>query len=182
MSNIFTLDNCDEFSDKLNIDELYERKKSQDQNELALYNKILNRVHVRIKSTSKQQTDQQLCWFLVPEIIIGVPKYNQANCIAYLISKLQQNGFRVRYIHPNLLMISWGHYIPSYVRNEYKKKFGKQIDELGNEIGQNNSETIMVNKLPLQTPTTSTATATATATASKKYNPTSSYKPSGKLF
>jgi hypothetical protein len=177
MSNIFTLENFDNFTDKLNLDELYERKKTQDQNELELYNKILNRVHVRIKLTAKQKTDTPLCWFVVPEVIIGVPKYNQANCIAYIISKLKTNGFRVRYVDPNMLMISWGHFVPSYVRQEYKKKFGQAIDENGNIVEEKYVEEkdSKMNYLVEGLSNTSSKPV-------KKYTPTSSYKPSGQLF
>jgi hypothetical protein len=91
MANIFTLENIEDFSEKLNIDDLYEKKRQYDLNKLALFNKILNRIHVRIKTTSRQKTDEQFCWFVVPEVIIGVPKYDQALCIAYLIDKLKVN-------------------------------------------------------------------------------------------
>jgi hypothetical protein len=40
----------------------------------------------------------------------------------------------VRYTHPNLLLISWHHYVPNYVRNEFKKKTGTAIDEYGRPI------------------------------------------------
>jgi hypothetical protein len=137
MANIFTLENIDNFSEKLNIDELYEKKRQYDLSKLALYNKILNRIHVRIKTTSRQKIDEQFCWFVVPEIIIGVPKYDQGACIAYLIDKLKENGFNVRYIHPNTLFISWLHWVPSYVRTELKKKTGIAINEYGEKISQN---------------------------------------------
>jgi len=136
MANIFTLENIDNFSEKINMDELYEKKRQQDLNKLALFNKILNRIHVKIKMVSRQKNDEQFCWFLVPETIIGVPKYDQAACIAYLIDKLQTNRFNVRYIHPNMLFISWSHIIPSYVRNELKKKTGIVINELGEKIDE----------------------------------------------
>ena len=96
MASIFTLDNIEDFSEKLNIDELYDKKRQFDLNKLALFNKILNRIHVRIRTTSRQKMDEQFCWFLVPEIILGVPKYDQAACIAYLIDKLKGNGFNIR--------------------------------------------------------------------------------------
>lgn len=136
MANIFTLENIDNFSEKLNIDDLYEKKRQHDLSKLALYNKILNRIHVRIKTTSRQKIDEQFCWFVVPEIIIGVPKYDQGACIAYLIDKLKENGFNVRYIHPNTLFISWLHWVPSYVRTELKKKTGIAINEYGEKISQ----------------------------------------------
>ena len=103
-------------------------------NKLELYNKILNRIHVRIKTTSRQKIDEQFCWFVVPEVIIGVPKYDQGSCIAYLIDKLRENGFNVKYIHPNTLFISWLHWVPSYVRTELKKKTGIIVDEYGNKV------------------------------------------------
>ena len=129
MTNIFTLENCTEFSEKINIDELYEKKRQLDQNKLELFKKILNRIHVRIKTTAKQNVHEKFCWFVVPEIIIGVPKYDQAGCIAYLSNTLQENGFNVRYFHPNTLFICWDHWVPSYVRTEIKKKTGVQINE-----------------------------------------------------
>jgi hypothetical protein len=134
MSNIFTLENIEDFSEKLNIDELYETKRQYDLNKLALFNKILNRIHVRIKTVSRQRKDEQFCWFVVPEVIIGVPKYDQAACIAYIIDKLKINGFNVRYIHPNTLFISWMHWIPSYIRTELKKKTGIVINEYGQKV------------------------------------------------
>ena len=134
MANIFTLENIDNFSEKISIDELYEKKRQQDLTKLALFNKILNRIHVKIKTASRQKVDEQFCWYVVPETMIGVPKYDQAGCIAYIIDKLKTNGFNVRYIHPNLLFISWLHWIPSYVRSELKKKTGININEYGQKI------------------------------------------------
>ena len=143
MASIFTLENIEDFSEKLNIDELYEKKRQYDLSKLALYNKILNRIHVRIKTTSRQKVDEQFCWFVVPEIIIGVPKYDQSSCIAYLMDKLKENGFNIRYIHPNTLFISWVHWVPSYVRTELKKKTGIVVNEygvkVGNDVNSNNS-------------------------------------------
>ena len=120
--------------EKINLDELYQKKQEQDKNQLFTYNKILTRIHEKIKLTSRQKCQQQFCWFVVPEIILGVANYDHAGCIAYLVDKLQENKFMVRYTHPNLLLISWIHYVPNYVRNEYKRKTGTAIDEFGRPI------------------------------------------------
>jgi hypothetical protein len=149
MSSIFTLENIEDFSEKLNIDELYEKKRQYDLSKLALYNKILNRIHVRIRTTSRQKMDEQFCWFVVPEMIIGVPKYDQASCIAYLMDKLKDNGFNIRYIHPNTLFISWLHWVPSYVRTELKKKTGIIIDEYGQKVGDGDGDDSNNNELGL---------------------------------
>jgi len=187
MANIFTLENVSDFSEKLNIDELYERKRQHDLNQLALYNKLLNRIHVRIKTTARQKTDEQFCWYVVPEIMIGVPKYDQGACIAYLVDKLKENGFAVRYIHPNTLMISWKHFVPSYVRNELKKKTGIVIDENGNRVGEGENKTITNGDQPMsleqmmfKSKDTSQANS-AKAQNQKKYTPIASYKPQGNL-
>jgi len=180
MANIFTLENVSDFSEKINIDSLYERKQQYDLSKLALYNKILNRIHVRIKTTSRQKLDEQFCWFVVPEMIIGVPKYDQGACIAYLMDKLKENGFQIRYIHPNTLFISWQHFVPSYVRSELKKKTGIVIDENGkkvdseesNKIGQQSLEEKMFKTKDSQN---------KNIVVQKKFTPIQSYKPSGNL-
>lgn len=178
MANIFTLENIEDFSEKLNIDELYEKKQQQDLNKLNLYNKLLNRIHVRIKTVSRQSINNQICWFLVPEIIIGVPKYDQAACIAYLIDKLKTNGFNVRYIHPNLLFISWLHWVPSYVRTELKKKTGININEYGEKIDEDNEETpILLNESTEYMKTQESKV----KQPKKEYTPIKSYRPSGNL-
>jgi len=129
----FSTDNVENV-EKINLDELYQKKQEQDKNQLFTYNKILTRIHEKIKLTSRQKCNQQFCWFVVPEIILGVANYDHAGCIAYLVDKLQENKFLVRYTHPNLLLISWIHYVPNYVRNEYKRKTGTAIDEYGRPI------------------------------------------------
>jgi hypothetical protein len=189
MANIFTLENVEAFSEKLNIDELYEKKKQQDLNKLSLFNKLLNRIHVKIKTVSRQKVDEQFCWFLVPETIIGVPRYDQGACIAYLIDKLTVNGFNIRYVHPNTLFISWMHFVPSYVRTEIKKKTGIVIDEYGKKVEENNGEATMrtiTNSAPpdpndFMLNMKNQDMSQKGKPPKKEYTPIKSYKPSGSL-
>ena len=136
MSNIFTIGNVTDFADQINIDELYDKKKNFDLSKLELFNKILNRIHMRIKHTSRRTLADRHCWHVVPEIIIGITKYNHAECLAYIIDKLKTNGFYVKYYHPNLLFISWTHWVPSYVRTELKNKTGIIINEFGENLSE----------------------------------------------
>jgi len=187
MTNIFTLENIDDFSENVNIDELYEKKRKQDLNKLELFNKILNRIHVKIKTVSRQKVDEQACWFLVPETIIGVPRYDQAGCIAYLISKLQTNGFNIKYIHPNLLFISWNHWVPSYVRTEIKKKTGINLNEYGQKIEENNDNEIKAISNEPSNPNDymlrgQNMDQKDGKVSKKEYTPIKSYKPSGNLI
>lgn len=185
MANIFTLENIEDFSEKLNIDELYEKKRQYDLTQLALFNKILNRVHVRIKTVSRQRKDEQFCWFVVPEVIIGVPRYDQAACIAYLIDKLKGSGFNVRYTHPNALFISWLHWVPSYVRTEVKKKTGIVINEYGQKIDDVDEDNKIIfepkdpNDFMLNMKNQDLSQ--KGKPLKKEYTPIKSYKPSGNL-
>ena len=126
---------------KLNIDELYSKKQQQDLNVLKNYNNILVRIHNKIRYNSKNIINENCCWYVMPEMILGVPKYDHRDCTAYVIEKLRLNGFIVRYTHPNLLFISWKHWVPSYVRSEIKKRTGNSIDENGNIIIEENNAT-----------------------------------------
>ena len=137
MNELFQTREISENIEKINLDELYEKKKNQDLEKLKIFNRVLNRIHDKIKLTSRQCKDVQYCWYVIPEVMIGVANYDHSSCISYIIGKLQENGFVVRYTHPNLLFISWIHYIPSYVRTEFKKKTGIVIDEYGNKIIDN---------------------------------------------
>ncbi len=192
MASIFTLENISDFSEKLNIDDLYERKKQHDLNKLELFNKILNRIHVRIKTTSRQKIDEHFCWFVVPEVIIGVPKYDQGACIAYLMDKLTNNGFQIRYIHPNTLFICWQNWVPSYIRNELKKKTGILVDEFGNRLQEDNDNSLKENSksdihsLMIQAKDTSSVkknTKNSKEEQNKKnFTPIQSYKPQGNFI
>ena len=151
MSNVFDinkLDNPDEYNETINLDELYEKKQAYDISQLNLYKKMLARVHIRIKTTSRQSIESQFCWYVIPEVILGVPKYDQGACIGYLMHHLKENGFVVNYTHPNLLFISWKHWVPSYVRTEIKKRTGMQVDGYGNikKDAKNNTSQLFGNQ------------------------------------
>ena len=183
MDTIFNLGDDDEVNNvRVNLDELYEKKKLHDLNTLANYNKILSRIHNKIKTVSRQHTEHQFCWYLIPEMMIGIPTYDSGACTAYLIDKLQENGFMTRYTHPNLLLISWKHWIPSYVRNEIKKKTGVVLDGYGNKIDKQSSndkasEPSDPNELMFQKKDNIVIEA-----KEKEYKKIDSYTPSGNLI
>jgi len=182
------IDNEDE-SLKLNLDELYNKKQQQDLNVLNNYNKILQRIHNKIKYVSKNIVNDNCCWYLMPEMVIGVPKYDYKDCTAYTIEKLRTNGFIVRYTHPNLLFISWKHWVPTYVRNEIKKKTGNVVDEYGNIINNddtndnnnNNSAFNIENKDNILF-SNNKQIKNINTSSTKEYKDVKSYKPSGNLI
>lgn len=178
--NIFTLSDENDLNDKINLDDLFEKKREIAENKLQLYNKILNRIHAKIKLTSRQnQGKEQFCWYLIPEMMIGVSRYNVAECTGYILRKLRENNFVVRYTNPNLIFISWQHWVPGYVRQEYKKQTGHVIDGFGNEIDENKNESKNnddPNNLLLNNPDKSIK---IDKNKNKDFNSVKNYKPSG---
>lgn len=180
MDTIFTLGDDNNEQVKMNLDDLYERKQQYDLNTLSTYNKILGRIHNRIKTLSRQHLNDQHCWYTIPEMIIGIPRYDHGACTAYIIDKLQDNGFIVRYTHPNLVFISWKHWVPNYVRAEVKKKTGVVIDGYGNKLEDkhdNDKHTDDPNELMFQKGSSALTTA-----KNKDYKSIDSYKPSGVIY
>lgn len=187
MSNthIFNLSDVTEgYNCKLNIDELFETKQKEDLKKLTIFNKILKRVHDNIKKTSKNK-NQQFTFFIVPEFILGVPKYDQGVCIAYLMDQLSKNEFIVKYINPNVLFISWGHYFPKYIRDEIKKKMKLNVDHNGNVLDNENDDHTQnieinddMNPLILGKPEIQKAQLRQN-NQKKSYKPISDFKPSG---
>ena len=176
-SFLFSTD--EESTGKINIDELYDKAQQRDLKQLSIFNKILNRIHNKIKTTTRVQRKDTHVWFAVPEYIFGEPIYNQGDCIGHLVVKLEENGFHVQYMHPNTLFISWANWIPSYIRNEVKKQTGKVLDEKGNiirdlkaegeaEEQDMNSRLFNDKNNPLQN-------------NKKVYTPLDQYKPTGNL-
>ena len=69
------------------------------------YKKILKACHKRIMLVSK--TGAYNCWFIVPEVVFGLPMYDIEECSQYIHKKLLKNGLDAEYFKPNFLYISW---------------------------------------------------------------------------
>lgn len=175
--SIFLFDE-EETTGKINIEDLYEKQQKKDLKQISIFNKILNRIHNKIRITSRNRNGDKYIWFIVPEYIFGEPVYQQADCIAYLVDKLEENKFYTRYMHPNALFVSWAHIVPGYVRNEIKKKMGLILDEYGNVIEKvEGREDVQLNErlMGMQ------AAAAPPQPEKKVYTPISNYKPTGKF-
>lgn len=170
------------FNEKLNLDELYERTRETSQTKIKTYQKILARIHTRIKAISRQRNNNKFCMFLIPEFILGIPRYDIAECTNYVIEKLTDNGFQIKYTYPNLLFISWQHYIPKYQRSEIKKKTGVAIDGFGNVVtknNKNNKDNSNPNSLLLMDKNVKMKDGKKKPS---NFKSTSSYKPTGNLI
>ena len=67
MTTIFNLHDEDQ-DEKINIDELYETKQKRDLETLQLFQKVLGRIHQRIKQHLDKREMSRFCTYLVPEV------------------------------------------------------------------------------------------------------------------
>ena len=165
--------------DNINIDDLYEKKQRRDLRQVSIFNKILNRVHKRITLTGRNKINEKHIWFTIPEYIFGEPVYDKAECIAYIVAKLEANKFHIRYIHPNTLFVSWENWIPSYVRNKYRKKTGVSVDESGQVVSRKNDVTEINNSGDPNAQILNTGE--TSDKPQKQYTSINQYKPTGNL-
>jgi hypothetical protein len=163
---------------KINIDDLYEKKQKRELKQISIFNKILSRIHKRIQHTAKNKHAETFVWFHIPEYIVGEPIYDKGECTGFIVSKLEDNGFHVKYVHPNTLFISWHNWVPSYVRNEIKKKMGIVIDEKGNIIDRKGNDEDKENP---ESRIFLSETQIQNQKDQKQYNSIKNYRPTGNL-
>lgn len=172
----------DDFREKLNLDDLYSNKKEEFQGKIKVYQNLLARVHRKIKHTSRQRNNDCYCFYVIPEFIFGIPKYDVAACTSYIIQKLQENGFQTKYTYPNLLFISWKHYIPDYERRRIKEQTGMKIDGFGNLISKKNHENSDDPNALMLKDKDSSGGKKKGILKNKNYKSVDSYQPGGKLI
>ena len=117
--------------DKINMEELFECEENTKNQKKQIYLKILNRVHKKVLTTSRLRNANKYCFFVIPEVMLGVPKYDIEQCKGFIFNNLIDNGFEIKYTHPNLLFISWNHILPSYMRRQIKKDTGYSVNQNG---------------------------------------------------
>ena len=158
---------------RINIEDLYETRQKNDLQRVDTFNKLLEKIHERIKIASRQRINNEFCYYVMPEGLIGCPNYDFKQCLSYIMSCLQSDGFLTKNIHPNLILISWRHVVPKYVRDEIHKKTGKKVDLYGNEMVDEGVANVDVYKKENKIISTHNDT---------KKTHSSSYKPSGKFI
>jgi len=169
----------DDSARKINIDDLYEKDQKRDLKQLSIFNKILNRIHRRITITSRNKRSDKYIWFTIPEYIFGEPVYEKTDCIAYVVAKLEENGFFIKFIYPNTLFVSWENWVPAYTRTEIKKKMGIVLDEKGNIVDRVDKKDAAASSDPNSRMLNNGAG--QPAKEQKQYTPIKTYKPTGNL-
>ena len=97
---------------------LFETQARLDTIRLAVYNRILSGVHQKIKATATLPSSPQMTSFDVPEWQPGCPRFDVKDCILYVVWNLRSTGFRVIYMSPNRLLISWKEQSLQYYQEE----------------------------------------------------------------
>ena len=70
-----------------------------------IFDDILKKIHTRIKYNAN--LEKTFCFYHIPEFIIGVPLYNINDLRNYLMNPLKKIGFKLLYVEPNWLFITW---------------------------------------------------------------------------
>jgi hypothetical protein len=91
----------------LTPDSLFTDQAKLDAIRLTVYNRILASVHQKIKAHSSRPNSSQMTNFDVPEWQPGCPRYDVKDCILYIVWNLRHSGFKVLYVSPNRLLVSW---------------------------------------------------------------------------
>jgi hypothetical protein len=85
--------------------ELLKQQKIRKEKEYMIFNKIHSKIESRIVKASSSNYFET--WYLIPEFILGIPKYSLEECINYIIDKFKKDGFKTQLFEPNLLYIRW---------------------------------------------------------------------------
>jgi hypothetical protein len=81
----------------------------------TIYEKLLFKVYKKIKIMNKKKKFQLL--YEVPNYVFGHALYDLKTCIAFIMVALRKKGITVRYVNPNILVISW----KQLIEQQYKK-------------------------------------------------------------
>ena len=121
----------------LNINDLYKTSDRKNEIRFRIFDNILKKIHIRIKNSAINE--KMYCFYQIPEFIIGTPIYDINELKEYLINSLKKDRFKLLYIDPNWLFISWqikskkNIKLPKKINNRKKIDY-KLIDEY-NPIG-----------------------------------------------
>lgn len=104
----------------LSINELYNIKKTIDQNHIKTYNKVVELCNKKIKRIAEH--NGYSTFYVVPYYIIGYPLFNVEECIKHTRGVYKKAGYIVNRLpepNRNILYISWD---PAEITNNKKIK------------------------------------------------------------
>lgn len=113
--------NCEEIS----VSQIQEMHYNKLKKRVNLFDKPLKQCYRVIRQAVSHE--ETYCMYTIPEIIFGNPLYNIPDCANYIYRSLRKNGFEVKYLFPNHLIIIWS----------YKNNSRKMIDYPAQPSNQN---------------------------------------------
>ena len=84
------------------IQTIYDKKQTKKQD---YYNQIMVKIINLMKKSAEE--GKNMCMYVVPNLIFGMPIYNLDECMLYIISNLKQSGFECTYAVPNIILVFW---------------------------------------------------------------------------
>ena len=162
--------------ERVHMDELFIAERDADAAKQVVHQQVLARVHKRIRVAARNYKQGHNCWYVIPEVMLGIPRYDVSECTQYLMDTLERNGFRVRYTHPNLLFVSWAHYLHAGKREAIRRSTGKAVDGLGRDADHARTG---VQAQASRTGVQAQASRTVGFKPEPEYRPISTYAPTG---
>lgn len=94
----------------------------------AVFDKILSAVHKSIMT--KANVGSTRTEFDVPLVVPGMPVIRMHDCVGYLMSSLQADGYIVRYRSPRGIFVSWDR----YDKKKERKMTEKEIEDVVSRV------------------------------------------------
>ena len=91
---------------QIDIHQLHKNRNERMDRRKYTYQEVLNKCYKRIEVVSNKSYDT-FCYYIIPEILFGVPLYDKNECIKFVFENLVSKGFKIIYLHPNVFYISW---------------------------------------------------------------------------
>lgn len=113
---------------------------------IKVFEHILDMCNNKILTTN-QQCDDCCCIFTCPSVVFGLPLFNLADCIRYIMVKLVEKGFEVHLAVPNNIFISW--------KTESNPDYSRRMYQLESSTNAGSSFNSRGNKLALMPPASS---------------------------
>lgn len=89
----------------ITLDQLYQKRLEKEMKRVRVFQKIYQQVIRKIEKANEREELEII--YIIPSIMFGVPQIDVQKCCAFIMVKLRELGFYVRYTHPSVLTISW---------------------------------------------------------------------------
>lgn len=89
----------------INIEKLKKDAEEKKKYKKKCFKKILEMCLSKIEIVAK--TDTTNTWYEIPVFVFGYPSYKIEEASKYVMKKLEENGFKVFFLKPNIIFINW---------------------------------------------------------------------------